>query len=450
VDQESLSQNEIDRLFTEGGDPDAATATAPDESGIQPYDFRKPNLISKERLRALEVLYGGVCKSLENWLTQRVRGPIEVRLLGVGHYSFGEFTLSLPNPTSSYLFDTAPGGPQVVIDFGRDLAFFLVDRLLGGTTEVPLPDRALTVVERMIVRIAAEHVSGQLVEAWKDHVELGLKLSRFESVPEMLSSASRDDAMLVAHIETRATNLNGALLVCIPFAFVETFFTAPAQRRQQRPAARDALHEADRLAVESTLRATSVQVTVCSPEFQIPLELISSLQPGVTLMTGLPSEPSLPVWIEDQIRFIAQPGRSGRALAVRVTGVFDGGAGSRNEQLTRSSNMATVTGGDAGAGANLAELKGGAVAAGAGSLGSLFGLTLPVSIELGRARMSIQDVLELGRGSVIPLERLVGEPVDVIIGDRRFAEGEVVVIGEQFGVRITRIVPATAGAAEQP
>jgi flagellar motor switch protein FliN/FliY len=73
-------------------------------------------------------------------------------------------------------------------------------------------------------------------------------------------------------------------------------------------------------------------------------------------------------------------------------------------------------------------------------LAALLDLTLPVSIELGRTSMTVQDVLRLGRGSVIQLDRLAGEPIDIYVGGRRFAEGEVVVLGEHFGVRITRII----------
>ena len=80
-------------------------------------------------------------------------------------------------------------------------------------------------------------------------------------------------------------------------------------------------------------------------------------------------------------------------------------------------------------------------------LSLLMDLTLPVSIELGRTSMAVQEVLRLGRGSVIPLERLAGEPIDVFIGDRRFADGEVVVLGEHFGVRLTRIVAKRNPAA---
>jgi flagellar motor switch protein FliN len=81
-------------------------------------------------------------------------------------------------------------------------------------------------------------------------------------------------------------------------------------------------------------------------------------------------------------------------------------------------------------------------------LAMLFSLTLPISIELGRTTMSVQEILRLGRGSVIQLERLAGEPIDIFVGDRRFAEGEVVVLGEHFGVRITRILARGAPAKQ--
>ncbi|MEO8563622.1 MAG: flagellar motor switch protein FliN [bacterium] len=77
-------------------------------------------------------------------------------------------------------------------------------------------------------------------------------------------------------------------------------------------------------------------------------------------------------------------------------------------------------------------------------LSMLLDLTLPVSIELGRTNMTVQEILRLGRGSVIQLERLAGEPIDIYVGDRRFAEGEVVVLGEHFGVRITRVLAVTS------
>lgn len=94
--------------------------------------------------------------------------------------------------------------------------------------------------------------------------------------------------------------------------------------------------------------------------------------------------------------------------------------------------------------ANFEEITAALSGGGEVPLSLLLDLTLPVSIELGRTSMTVQEVLRLGRGSVIQLERLAGEPIDIFVGDRRFAEGEVVVLGEHFGVRITRILSKKA------
>ena len=95
---------------------------------------------------------------------------------------------------------------------------------------------------------------------------------------------------------------------------------------------------------------------------------------------------------------------------------------------------------------SFAELGLGAVSSGEVPMSMLLDLTLPVSIELGRTSMTVQEVLRLGRGSVIQLERLADEPIDIYVGDRRFAQGEVVVLGDHFGVRITRILsPNSSG-----
>src|SRR5436305_5469979 len=94
----------------------------------------------------------------------------------------------------------------------------------------------------------------------------------------------------------------------------------------------------------------------------------------------------------------------------------------------------------AGQSPELTELGTGVVTTSEVPLAMLMDLTLPLSIELGRTRMTVQDILRLGRGSVVQLDRLAGEPIDLYVADRRFAEGEVVVLGEHFGVRITRII----------
>ncbi len=78
------------------------------------------------------------------------------------------------------------------------------------------------------------------------------------------------------------------------------------------------------------------------------------------------------------------------------------------------------------------------------TLDALLDVSMPVSVEIGRTDMTLSDVAALRTGSIFPLDRLVGESVDVLVGERKLAEAEVVVVGDHLGVRIVRV---TAGPA---
>jgi flagellar motor switch protein FliN/FliY len=86
------------------------------------------------------------------------------------------------------------------------------------------------------------------------------------------------------------------------------------------------------------------------------------------------------------------------------------------------------------------ELKKGGAASPARELDFILDIPLEVTVEIGRAKMLINDLLQIGQGSIIELNRLAGEPFDIYVNQKLIARGEVVVVGEKFGIRITDIV----------
>lgn len=86
--------------------------------------------------------------------------------------------------------------------------------------------------------------------------------------------------------------------------------------------------------------------------------------------------------------------------------------------------------------------------AAAHSLELLRDVDLSVKIELGRSRMLVEDVLRLGEGSVVELDKLAGDPVDVLVNDRLVARGEVLVLNDNFCVRINDILSREVGQEE--
>lgn len=115
--------------------------------------------------------------------------------------------------------------------------------------------------------------------------------------------------------------------------------------------------------------------------------------------------------------------------------------------------MAGAAGGDAMAGMQMGGLGGpsvqsvqfpGLTPAGAGSeqgnIGLLMDVYMEMTVELGRTRKLIREILGMGEGTIIELDKLAGEPVDILVNHKLIAKGEVVVIDENFGVRVTEIV----------
>jgi flagellar motor switch protein FliN len=92
------------------------------------------------------------------------------------------------------------------------------------------------------------------------------------------------------------------------------------------------------------------------------------------------------------------------------------------------------------AGGQLDAVPEAAPAASDADLARLHGVPVELAVEIGRTRMTIGETLGLGPGSIITLNRMAGEPVDLLVNGRPIARGEVVVIDEEFGLRVTEVV----------
>ena len=70
-------------------------------------------------------------------------------------------------------------------------------------------------------------------------------------------------------------------------------------------------------------------------------------------------------------------------------------------------------------------------------------ISVTLSIEVGRAMIKIRDLMRLTQGSVVELDKIAGEPLDLLVNNTVVAQGEVVLVNERYGIRLTRVVPAS-------
>ncbi|HET7276014.1 MAG TPA: FliM/FliN family flagellar motor switch protein [Longimicrobiaceae bacterium] len=283
------------------------------------YDFKRPHRVSKERLRTLEAMYERLVKSLEGWLMARVRGQVEITLAGVDQCTYGEFTTGLPTPCTAYIFDILDsGGQKGVVELGNEFASVLVDRLFGGRGEPMILERGLTPLERMAVRMVPDRTIALVTEIWKEHVDLQLRLSGFEAVPEILRTSGAEDPVLVATLNVESAGISSRLQICLPFAVIDKFFSDTGGRRLANVTGSEREREANRALAEASLRSALVPISARLPAFRIPMRELAALKVGNVISTGIPCNAQVQVKVNDQPRYTGAAARMGRKLAVSI------------------------------------------------------------------------------------------------------------------------------------
>jgi len=92
--------------------------------------------------------------------------------------------------------------------------------------------------------------------------------------------------------------------------------------------------------------------------------------------------------------------------------------------------------------ASFPSLDGGGVASAPKNIDFILDIPMQVTVQVGSTKMVIRELLQLGQGSVIELEKLAGEPMEVLVNNKLVARGEVVVVNEKFGIRLTDVISA--------
>jgi flagellar motor switch protein FliM len=133
-----------------------------------------------------------------------------------------------------------------------------------------------------------------------------------------LQVANREDPVLVANLGVTMGDVSSLLLLCLPFASLEKFFTGTTARRPEATQGSDEERTRNRSTIEDTVRTSKIPVGVRLPEFRVGLDRLADLTPGTILPTGLPTTTGLDLFVAGQRRFVGSAGRLGRNLAIRV------------------------------------------------------------------------------------------------------------------------------------
>ena len=292
------------------------------DADFSAYDFRTPPEIGLPREAEMGEVVAEFTSEFQPWLGARFREPVTITPRGVEMAPFHEVRDRLVKPTSCYLYTVKEASDRfAMLIFGQDLAFAAVERMLGGNGVPVIPGRALTVLEQRVVGTIAKRFLADYLRNWKDHVPLTLEPQGFESAPELLQIAGRDDRYFGVHLELWGEDWSSAASLWLPAQAMDEYMAARPEHAVQTTI--DPAIQRDHENIRATLMTAQVKVGARLPRFRVPLGTLAQLRPGLVIPTRLSVGVPIELWVGGQARFIGTAGRSEGQLAVRVLDSVD-------------------------------------------------------------------------------------------------------------------------------
>jgi flagellar motor switch protein FliM len=319
---EVLSQSEIESLLNamasspEGamarfgglGGRAAGLAGAGLHEKITPYDFKRPERVAKEQMRALQTLHEGFGRNFGAALSALLRSIVEVKLTSVDQLTYSEFVFSLENPSCFNLLKAEPLEGNLILDINPSILYPIIDRLLGGGREGgPLARRPLTEIElRLVSRITGLFLE-ELRHAWENILELRLSVVQVESNPQLVQIVPPNEVVVVISFELAIGDLRGMINLCIPYNSIERIGGKLSANSWVAYGRRQATPESIRQ-LSHTLCASLVQVSVRLAQTRIGTGELIGLRVGDVITTQKDVHRPVIVSIEGVPKFRARLG----------------------------------------------------------------------------------------------------------------------------------------------
>lgn len=210
---ELLSQQEIDQLLNNvrsGVDEKPET----DKKEVIPYDFRLPNRISKNQLRTLRNIHEVFAEGLAAFFVSKLQTIVNVNVTSVDQIYYSEYVLSVASPACLFTFEIADMDIKGIIEFSPELAFTLVERLLGGSGTGTKQTNIITPIEQKILGVVVERAMEDLEKAWQAIDNYEFKLDRFEPDIDFAQITSPSESVLLISFEIGFGEMSFLMNIC--------------------------------------------------------------------------------------------------------------------------------------------------------------------------------------------------------------------------------------------
>jgi flagellar motor switch protein FliM len=322
-----LDQSEVDALLAavDSGQvrPEATTpvlnAKGKPQLDVAVYDFKRPERVSKDQMRALETLHEGFGRNFGAAISGYLRTIIEVSVAHIEQLTYSEFIHSLPNPTCFNLLKAEQLDGQLCLEISPLIIYPIIDRLLGGSNaDLFIPQRPLTQIEQRLVQRITDRATQHLSEAWSNLTPATFTVHDFESNPQLAQIVPPNETVVVVGFELKMGNRAGTMSLCIPYNVIEPIMGVLAAQNwfsyQRKGGQEDHVRK-----LTQNVEGAPLQARIFLAQTAITLNDLLALSVGDVITTGKSCHADVLLQIEGQNKFLGQVGQFRGNRAIRIT-----------------------------------------------------------------------------------------------------------------------------------
>jgi len=320
-----LSQDEVDLLLsavTEGEEVAEAATPQPADMQLTAYDFRRPERVSKEQLKGLQILFDAFAREVSILFPPFLRTVVRLDLTSLDQLTYDEFILSVSRPTSLTVINMAPLDGNAVIEMSPSMVFPIVDRVLGGKGATLPEPRELTEIEDRIIQRIVMMMLDCLKRSWDQLIEFDLSITQTESDPLIVQIVAGSEMVVLVGYEIHVGETVGTMNVCIPLLVLNPILDQISQQAHFMRRLSPEQSSLTRSIIEGIVRQAVSPVDAVLGQARLKLSDVARLQVGdVVQLNTTPKEPIL-LQAGGCPAFRVRPGRRGEQSAVQVVSLI--------------------------------------------------------------------------------------------------------------------------------
>ncbi len=318
-----LSQEEIDNLMKalSSGELDVDDMSDTKEKQVKDYDFARPAKFSKEHLRTLEIIFEHYGRLLATNLPVYLRKNVQVEVMNSEALTYSEFSNALSNPVVLGITNFSPLPGNIVLELAPNLAYAMIDRMLGGQGAPLDKPREFSEIELAIMERVFSTCVELLRVPWENVVEISPRLERIETNSQFAQIISPSEMIALVTLSITIGDVDGLMNICLPYVCLEEvidklntkYWFSTMQDKE------DGSYEE---AIEMLISKADIPVKALLGKSSISVSDFTNIQVGDVIRLDTKVEDELSIYVGNIRKFTALPGSTGDKYAVRITSVI--------------------------------------------------------------------------------------------------------------------------------